>query len=100
MCIHLCIGQAYAFSVFNQPMSKLIGISESGPDDWKLTSLGWIFSLAFVFLGLAAAFGGTWLYRGVGPRNAMVAAACCFCGGSIIGTTGIALHRFWIVYLG
>ncbi|HJY17744.1 MAG TPA: MFS transporter, partial [Xanthobacteraceae bacterium] len=26
LCIHLCIGQAYAFSVFNLPMTKLIGI--------------------------------------------------------------------------
>src|SRR5262249_58987756 len=31
LCVHLCIGQAYAFSVFNLPMTKLIGISESGP---------------------------------------------------------------------
>ena len=23
LCIHLCIGQAYAFSVFNLPMTKL-----------------------------------------------------------------------------
>ncbi len=99
LCIHLCIGQAYAFSVFNLPMSKLIGITDSAPDDWKLTSLGWIFSLAIVFLGLAAAFGGTWLDR-VGPRMAMVAAACCFGGGFIIGAAGIATHQLWIVYLG
>lgn len=99
LCIHLCIGQAYAFSVFNLPMSKLIGITESAPDDWKLTSLGWIFSLAIVFLGLAAAFGGTWLDR-VGPRKAMVAAACCFGGGFIIGAAGIAMHQLWLVYLG
>src|SRR4051794_25279564 len=39
LCIHLCIGQAYAFSVFNLPMTKLIGISQSAADDWKLTDL-------------------------------------------------------------
>ena len=44
LCVHLCIGQAYAFSVFNLPMTKLIGITQSAPDDWKLTELGWIFS--------------------------------------------------------
>ena len=27
LCMHLCIGQAYAFSVFNLPMSKLLGVS-------------------------------------------------------------------------
>src|ERR1051325_11617607 len=45
LCVHLCIGQAYAFSVFNLPMTKLIGITQSAPDDWKLTELGWIFSI-------------------------------------------------------
>ena len=46
LCVHLCIGQAYAFSVFNLPMTRLIGITKSAPDDWKLTELGWIFSIA------------------------------------------------------
>ena len=31
LCIHLCIGQAYAFSVFNLPMTKLLGITQSAP---------------------------------------------------------------------
>ncbi|CDX29190.1 Major facilitator superfamily MFS_1 [Mesorhizobium plurifarium] len=99
LCIHLCIGQAYAFSVFNLPMSKLIGITESAPEDWKLTGLGWIFSIAILFLGIAAAFGGGWLDR-VGPRKAMVAAACCFGGGFIISALGVYLHQLWIIYLG
>ena len=37
LCVHLCIGQAYAFSVFNLPMTQLIGITQSAPGDWKLT---------------------------------------------------------------
>ncbi|MGE3783574.1 MAG: MFS transporter, partial [Alphaproteobacteria bacterium] len=52
LCVHLCIGQAYAFSVFNLPMSKLLGITQSTPEDWKLTQLGWIFSIAILFLGI------------------------------------------------
>jgi hypothetical protein len=31
LCLHLCIGQVYAFSVFNLPMTKLIGITPPGP---------------------------------------------------------------------
>ena len=38
LAIHLSIGQAYAFSVFNLPLSKLVGITESAPDDWKLST--------------------------------------------------------------
>ena len=99
LCVHLCIGQVYAFSVFNLPMTKLIGITESAPDDWKLTELGWIFSIAIVFLGLAAAFTGTWLDR-VGPRKAMFTAALCFGGGFLISALGVHLHQLWLVYLG
>ncbi len=99
LCVHLCIGQAYAFSVFNLPMSKLIGITQSAPDDWKLTDLGWIFSIAIVFLGLSAAFAGTWLDR-VGPRKAMFTAALCFAGGFFVSALGVQMHALWLIYLG
>jgi len=99
LSVHLAIGQAYAFSVFNLPMSKLIGITRSAPEDWKLTTLGWIFSLAIVFLGLSAAFGGKWVER-VGPRKAMLASAICFSGGFLVAALGVKLHSILIVYLG
>ena len=99
LAVHLCIGQAYAFSVFNNPLSRIVGITASAPDDWKLTTLGWIFSLAIVFLGLSAAFGGKWLEK-VGPRLTMFVAACCFGGGFLISALGVSLHQIWLVYLG
>src|SRR5690348_11951485 len=99
LCIHLCIGQAYAFSVFNLPMTRLIGITNSAPGDWKLTDLGWIFTLAIFFLGVSAAVFGRWVEEG-GPRRAMVAAAFCFGGGFLISAAGVALHEIWIIYLG
>src|SRR5579864_1026385 len=99
LCVHLCIGQAYAFSVFNLPMTKLIGITQSTPDDWKLTQLGWIFTIAIVFLGLSAATFGHWL-EDAGPRKAMFAAACCFGGGFVISSFGVSIHNLWIIYFG
>ena len=99
LCIHLCIGQAYAFSVFNLPMTKLIGITKSAPDDWKLTDLGWIFSIAIFFLGASAAVLGRWVEEG-GPRRAMFAAALCFGGGFLVSAFGVSVHQLWIVYLG
>ena len=72
LAIHLAIGQAYAFSVFNLPLSTLIGGGKAAPEDWKLTTIGWIFSTAIVFLGLSAFTFG----RGRGGRpKAMFASA-------------------------
>jgi MFS family permease len=99
LAIHLSIGQAYAFSVFNLPLSKLIGGTTAAPDDWKLSTIGWIFSIAIVFLGVSAATWGAWLER-VGPRKAMFASACCFGGGFLIGALGIRTHQFWLLLLG
>ena len=99
LCVHLCIGQAYAFSVFNLPMTKLIGITTHAPDDWRLTQLGWIFSIAIFFLGGSAAVFGRWVEEG-GPRRAMFTAALCWSGGFFVAAIGVWLHALWVVYLG
>ena len=99
LCVHLCIGQAYAFSVFNLPMTKLIGITQSAPDDWKLTDLGWIFSIAIFFLGVSSAVFGRWVEEG-GPRRAMFTAALCWAGGFFISAFGVYIHSLWVIYVG
>ena len=99
LCLHLCIGQAYAFSVFNLPMTKLLGISQSTPGDWKLTELGWIFSIAMLFLGLSSAVFGRWVEEG-GPRKAMFTAGVCWASGFMISALGIHLHNLWLIYVG
>ncbi|HEY2824046.1 MAG TPA: MFS transporter, partial [Gemmatimonadales bacterium] len=99
LAIHLCIGQAYAISVFNLPLSRAIGIAHAAPDDWKLTTLGWIFTLAIVFLGLSAAFAGPWLEE-AGPRKVGVVAACCWSGGFFLSAAGVYVHNIWLLYAG
>jgi MFS family permease len=112
LSIHLAIGQAYAFSVFKKPLNYLVQVSTAGgglkslpgvdsinPADWKFTDLGWIFSLAIVFLGLSAAVFGKWLER-AGPRKAMFASAVCFGSGFFISALGVQLHQLWLIYLG
>jgi MFS family permease len=99
LAVHLCIGQAYAFSTFNLPLTKLIGITQSVPGDWNLKELGWIFSIAIAFLGASAAVFGRWVER-VGPRKSMFVAALCFGGGFLVSAVGIKLHQLWIIYLG
>jgi MFS family permease len=113
LCIHLCIGMAYGFSVFWLPLSRAIGLtaSKACPDmslwqelftttcDWKVASLGWMFTLFFVLLGVSAAIWGGWLER-VGPRKAGAVAACCWSGGLLIGAFGVYIHQLWIMWLG
>jgi MFS family permease len=99
LAVHLCIGQAYAFSTFNIPLTKLIGITSSAPGDWKPTQVVWIFSIAIAFLGSSAALFGRWVER-VGPRKSMFIAAVCFCGGFFVSALGIKLHQLWLLYLG
>jgi MFS family permease len=99
LCVHLRIGQVYAFSVFNLPMTKLIGISESAPNDWNIPELGWIFSIAIFFLGMSAALFGRWVEEG-GPRRAMFTAALCWSGGFIFSAIGVYLHTLWLIYIG
>lgn len=99
LAIHLSIGQAYAFSVFSLPLSKAIGLSAAAPDDWKVSTIGWVFSTAIVFLGLSAALFGSWLER-VGPRAAMFVATLCFTSGLALGAAGVATHQFWLLLVG
>lgn len=99
IAIHLCIGSVYAWSIFNPALTKEFGVVAAASSDWGLQSVVWIFSVAIVFLGLAAAFGGKWLEE-VGPRMVGVTAACLWGGGFIIGGVGILTHQLWLLYLG
>jgi MFS family permease len=99
LSIHLAIGQVYAFSVFNEPLTRVLGVRRHLPEDWELTTLGWIYSIAIVVLGLSAAVFGKWL-EAAGPRKAMLASACCFGGGFLISALGVQLHQVLLLYLG
>jgi MFS family permease len=99
LAIHLSIGQVYSFSVFKIPLTRLIGITTSAPDDWSQSQVAWIFSLAIVMLGLSAALFGKWLET-AGPRKAMFASAVCFASGFLIGCVGVKSHQLWLLYLG
>jgi MFS family permease len=113
LCIHLCIGMAYGFSVFWLPLSRAVGLtaSKSCSDmsiftelvtttcDWKVASLGWMYTLFFVFLGISAALFGGWVERS-GPRKAGVAAAVLWCGGLVLGAIGVISHQLWLLWLG
>ena len=83
------------------PLSRAIGITapRTCPDltfagalftttcDWRVASLGWMYTLFFVLLGVSAAIWGGWLEK-AGPRKAGFVAALCWAGGLVIGALG------------
>jgi MFS family permease len=85
--------------VFSLPLTRQLGIARSVPADWRLTDIGWIFTIAIVILGVSAALFGNWV-QSVGPRKSGVIAALCWGGGFLVGALGIHLHQLWLVYLG
>lgn len=99
LAIHLSIGMAYGFSVFWLPLSQALGITEPAPNDWKISTLGWMFTLFFVFLGSSAAIFGGWLERH-GPRKAGVLAAFCWGGGFFISALGVYYHQIVLLWIG
>jgi MFS family permease len=114
LAIHLSIGMAYGFSVFWLPLSKAVGFTQPVPCpdtmsflqrvfatdcDWKISMLGWMYTLFFVFLGSSAAVFGRWLEH-AGPRKAGVVAAFCWGGGFLISALGVHLHQISLLWLG
>ena len=120
LAIHLCIGMAYGFSVFWLPLSKSLGglpadmNTASGAAcrdlsiwaeavtttcDWRVSTLQWMFTLFFLFPGIASALFGRWMER-VGPRKSAVVAACCWSSGMLISAFGVQIHQIWLLWLG
>ena len=99
LCVHLCIGQAYAFSVFNLPMTKLIGITNPrrtiGSYRTRLDLQPRAFSFSASRRRCSAA----------GSRKAARARRCspaalCLGGGFLVSALGVYIHNIWLVYLG
>jgi MFS family permease len=114
LAIHLSIGMAYGFSVFWLPLSKAVGIDAPlacaedvsffarlfvSDCDWKISDLGWMFTLFFVMLGTSAAVFGHWLEH-AGPRKAGAVAALAWGGGLLITALGVYHHQLWLMLLG
>jgi MFS family permease len=125
LAIHLCIGMAYGFSVFWKPLQGALLGADGKPlagcaanaisfsdrmagtldtlwatdCNWTQFGLGWMFTLFFVVLGLAAAVWGGWLET-AGPRKAGVVAAVCWCGGLLISAVGVRQHQLWMLWVG
>ncbi|WP_295557957.1 OFA family MFS transporter [uncultured Hyphomicrobium sp.] len=125
LCIHLCIGMAYGFSVFWKPLQAALLDQDGKPIaecsagavtfaekaagtaralfatdcNWSQFDLGWMYTFFFVLLGVSAAIWGGWLER-AGPRKAGLVSTLCWCGGLLIAALGVYTHQLWLMWLG
>ena len=125
LCIHLCIGMAYGFSVFWKPLGNALLGTDGKPlatcaagattfsqkldgtlraltatdCNWTQFDLGWMFTLFFVILGCSAALWGGWLEH-EGPRKAGFVSMLCWCGGLLVSAFGVYHHQLWLMWLG
>ncbi|MBE7497569.1 MAG: OFA family MFS transporter [Verrucomicrobiaceae bacterium] len=91
VAVHMCIGQVYAFSVFNKPLG-----AELGQDVFWVNIA---YQIALAMLGISAAIFGKWVERS-GPRKTMLASCLCFCGGLLLTALGVKLKSLWLIWGG
>jgi MFS transporter, OFA family, oxalate/formate antiporter len=77
VAMQIALGAVYAWSVFRKPLSDHF--------DTSVSRVNIIFSLAILFLGFAAYFGGRWMGK-VGPRRVGMAAGVLYGVGIILAS--------------
>jgi OFA family oxalate/formate antiporter-like MFS transporter len=89
--LQIVLGTVYAWSFFQKPI-----IAEYG---WSNVQVMWIFSMAILFLGLAAAFGGMNLAK-YGPRKLASLGAILWGAGWLIGALAMSIKSLPLFYIG
>ncbi|OHX53913.1 MFS transporter [Planococcus salinarum] len=88
--IHISIGSVYAWSNFTNPLIDQFG--------WSTSQVQLTFSIAILFLGLSAAFFGSFVEK-YGPRKAGLVAAICFGTGIIGSGFAVGLSSLPLLYV-
>lgn len=89
--LQLCLGSVYAWSYFQKPLVESYA--------WTNAQVAWAFSLAIVFLGLAAAAGGVLLPR-VGPRRLAITGSVLYGAGHLLAALALDWRSLPLLWLG
>ena len=97
--VQLSIGSVYAWSLFNAPLCRQLGVVTPSSGDWALDAVVPVFSVCALTLGACTAGLGKWAER-VGPRMVAGTAALCWGGGLTLSAIGCELHQLPLLYAG
>jgi MFS family permease len=93
------VRSVYAWSIFNEPLTRIQGVIASSSGDWSLSSVVPIFSACAITLGLCTFGLGKWAER-VGPRAVAATASLCWSSGLVLTGVGCLTHTLPLAYLG
>lgn len=97
--VQLSIGSVYAFSMWNAPWTKDIGVVAAAAGDWSLQEILPVFSVSAVALGATTFLLGPWAER-AGPRFSATAAAISYSSAFAVSGLALATHSLPLLYLG
>lgn len=89
--MQMVLGTVYAWSVFKKPLMESHG--------WSNTEVGLAFTLAILFIGVSAAFGGKFVDR-AGSRKVATIAAVLFSIGMLSAALADKFDSLWLLWLG
>ena len=85
--IHVCLGACYAWSLFNEPLTRELGVVGPISGDWELANVVVTFMGIIVAQGTSMFLCGKWVER-VGARISGVTGAILYGGGMVVGALG------------
>ena len=91
VCMQICLGAVYGWSVFKKPLM-------SG-GHWSETSVQFNFTLAILVLGIGTIIGGLWLDK-VGPRKVATTAGLIYGLGYLVSGFAASHHSLNGLYAG
>ncbi|MDA9686913.1 hypothetical protein N9U05_00310, partial [bacterium] len=97
--VQVSIGSVYAWSMWNEPLTKQLGVVASSSQDWGLAEVVPIFSCTAAALGATTFFLGPWAERS-GPAITGGTAAVCYSTACILSGVGALYHQLPLIMLG
>ena len=98
-CVHVSIGSVYAWSMWNAPITKQLGVVAQAAGDWSMGDALSVFSCTAVALGTTTFILGPWQERS-GPRMVAFTVAQLYASAFALSGLGCQLHSLPLLYAG